>query len=434
VIPRGALVVLAALLGQPSENVTAPAVDLGAPEFYAPALRDDTDLLLLPAARRPPPLPTVIAATRAKARPELVTAAVLDLAMIRQALPSLVRADVVATRPGPRPDGWPDRLIAWELEIPLFNLKGKAWLQQRGWIVEINLVEGAFAPGRVRFRVKEGAATTSTVAPTVAPTIASTIVTCELQVDFRASNFVLRRVARHDPWAESAMSAAVAWVLVRAVTLRAESQRAGPVSRPRGRIEAPAANALDGSWLGDPTLASLRAAGTLAAVRRAPGGRLAWASVEVPIPGPATTVASRLIAPETWRVFPGLASVTRRRQFGANDPLAATPSAVLIEVDDNVAFVDLDAIWSIGTTGAARATAVDGAIRGAVLGWDAWPGDRIGSALAVLSLHPRLDAAGFIERRLIEAEPLLEHALAVALAYVDAAAVADSFAPRSGAH
>jgi hypothetical protein len=41
-------------------------------------------------------------------------------------------------------------------------------------------------------------------------------------------------------------------------------------------------------------------------------------------------------------------------------------------------------------------------------------------------MHPRLDAAGFVERRLIAAEPLLEHGLGIALAYVDAAAMAES--------
>ena len=71
-------------------------------------------------------------------------------------MPALVRADVIATRPGPRPEGWPDRLLAWEVEVPLFNLKGKAWLQQRPDGAELTLVEGAFAPGNIRFRVAAG--------------------------------------------------------------------------------------------------------------------------------------------------------------------------------------------------------------------------------------------------------------------------------------
>jgi hypothetical protein len=77
-----------------------------------------------------------------------------------------------------------------------------------------------------------------------------------------------------------------------------------------------------------------------------------------------------------------------------------------------------------------RATAVEGDTRGAVFAWEVWPGDGPNSALAVFSMHPRLDAAGFVERKLIAAEPLLEHALALALSYVDAAATADDLARR----
>jgi len=146
--------------------------------------------------------------------------------------------------------------------------------------------------------------------------------------------------------------------------------------------------------------------------------------VAVPVPGSAAAVAARLGVPETWRVFPGWKSVTRLAPRASQSPTEST----LIEVDDNVAFVDLDATWSVTTELPSRATAVDGAIRGAVFGWDVAPGDQSGTSLAVLSMHPHLDAAGFIERRLVAAEPLLEHALAVALAYVDAAATADSLA------
>src|SRR6185503_7245144 len=97
-----------------------------------------------------------------------------------------------------------------------------------------------------------------------------------------------------------------------------------------------------------------------------------------------------------------------------------------IEVNDNVALVDLDAVWSVSTSLPTRATVVEGDIRGAVLGWDVQPTERADQSLAILSMHPRLDCAGFVERRLIAAEPLLEHALAVALTYVDAAAMAAS--------
>jgi hypothetical protein len=101
-------------------------------------------------------------------------------------------------------------------------------------------------------------------------------------------------------------------------------------------------------------------------------------------------------------------------------------------VEDNVAFVALDATWRIAYTPSARATVIDGATRGAVLAWQTYPAPepepgRPASALAVLSEHPRLDSSGYVARKMIEAEPLMEHALALALTYADAAALADRF-------
>ncbi len=397
----------------PSPAPPAPnTLTLPSPATFEHALDRDTDVLLLPAAHRPAPRPTVFAATRAKTSAHAVASVVLDPAAMREALPALVRADVVATRPGPRKDAWPDRLIAWEVEVPFFNLTGRAWLQQRDDGAELTLIEGAFAPGRVRLRAKPTADGKASIA------------TCELQIEVRSANWIFRKVARHDPWAETAMTAATAWVLARAVVLRAETGRGARSPRPTGAITPPVADTLDGSPLAAPALAALRGAGIPAIVRRAPNGRLAWASVSMVVPGDPVAVASRLATPETWRVFPGWKAMKRRAQ--ATPAPGAAPAPILIEVDDDIAFVDFDAVWSVAVTSAVRATAVGGDIRGAVFGWQTWSGDRPGTALAVLSMHPRLDKAGFIERRLIAAEPLLEHAFGIALTYVDAAAVADS--------
>jgi hypothetical protein len=304
-------------------------------------------------------------------------------------------------------------LIAWELEIPLFNLTGRGWLRQEPGAVELTLVEGAFAPGHVRFRF----------APASDGGTKTTVVTCEMRVDAQSSNWIFRRVARHDPWSETALSAATAWVLLRAISLRAEAAPGRQPARPRTPIVPPVARALDGTALGAPALALLRGRGTLATVRRTADGRLAWASAAVSLPGSPATVAVQLGTPETWRVFPGWKSI--KRLSSPRAPLRDRDST-LIEVDDNVALVDLDARWAVGASLPVRATAVDGDVRGAVFGWDTAPGDGKDTTIGVLSMHPRLDAAGFIPRRLIAAEPLLEHALAAAMTYVDAMAVAAS--------
>ena len=144
------------------------------PAAFAPFVTAETDLLLLPAARRPPPRPVVVAATRVLAPASEVSTVFLTPALLRQALPALVRADVMATRPGPRPDAWPDRLLAWEVEVPLFNLTGKAWLHQSTDGAELTLVEGAFAPGRIRFRVAADPRSRD-----------AAILTCEVQVEVR---------------------------------------------------------------------------------------------------------------------------------------------------------------------------------------------------------------------------------------------------------
>jgi hypothetical protein len=54
------------------------------------------------------------------------------------------------------------------------------------------------------------------------------------------------------------------------------------------------------------------------------------------------------------------------------------------------------------------------------MGWDVLPA---APSVAVFSLHPRVETTGYLPRKLIEAEPLLEHGLALGLAYVDALAL-----------
>jgi hypothetical protein len=68
-----------------------------------------------------------------------------------------------------------------------------------------------------------------------------------------------------------------------------------------------------------------------------------------------------------------------------------------------------------------RWVAVEGATRGARLGWAVVPqGPR--AATVALSSYPRLEATGSVPRRFLIAEPLLESGLALAVAYADVAA------------
>jgi len=395
----------------PGEGATPPP-----PAAFAGALDDDTDVVLFPAARRPTSRPVVTVATRVRGTPSAVGAVLLDPNRYRAALPSLVRADVVATRAGSLPSVGPDRLLAWELEIPLFNLKGKAWLTRQADVIELTLVEGAFAPGHVRFRM----------AP--ADGGRATILVSEAQLEPRSANWIFRRVAGHDPWSETAMTAAAAMVLARAVALEvAVPHQAGRgPARPEGPMTAPAAATLDGSTLAGPTFRGLRKAGVVATIHRTRRGRLAHVSAAVSIAGNPTEVAARVDAPESWTAFPGWKSVTRLAPPQRQDELKIT-------VEDDVAFVDLDATWDVKYGPSAGATVIAGATKGAVLQWQVFPAPPSGlpgqAALAVLSEQPRLDESGYVARKMIESEPLMEHALALALTYADVAAMADRIDP-----
>jgi hypothetical protein len=429
----GAGAAAAAAAAEPAARpATMPAPPPPPPSVFAPALAPDVDVALFPRERRPAPRPTVVLATRVAATPPAIAAVVTDPGAYRRALPSLVRAEVVSTAASGA------RLVAWELEVPLVNLEGKAWLTRLGDVVDLQLAEGAFAPGRVRFRWSG--------IPDAAGARGGTALTCEVQIDARSGGWLMRRVARHDPWAEAAVTAAAGYVLMRAVALLAEAVEQAPVpplkapatkgakpapataARPGGPIGAPPAASLDAAALVSPAVRALRAAGTPALVRRAPGGRLGYATVAVPVAAGPARIAPLFERPEIWQAFPGWKKVTKRPP----PPDARAGAPVRYEVDDGIAFVDFDAVWQLDAS-PLRATAVGGATRGAVFGWDALEGGAPGLSLAALSMHPRLDAAGFVERRLIAAEPLLEHALALALTYVDASAAAEALSGAAAA-
>jgi hypothetical protein len=407
------LALLAAGSGGARAPVAAPpvvargaAAGTAASSLIAATLSDDVDVVLFPRERRPRPRPEVSVVTRVRAPAEAIGAVLLDPARYHEALPPLLRADVVARRPGSGAFG-PERQIAWELEFPFFNLKGKAWLSRQADMIELALVEGAFAPGVLRVRLVQAADRRATV------------MTSAVQIEPRSANWIIRRIVGHDPWAETAMTAAAAWVLTRAVALLAEAGPGRAPSRPAAPMAPPAVGRLDGAALAGTGELLQRGAGVVAAVRRAPSGRLAWISAAVSMRGAPAEVEPRLAMPETWGAFPGWKSVTRAKP----DP-GAPAGQIDFEVTDDVAFVDLDAIWRMPAGQPAHAKAVEGAIAGAVLRWQAFPGSTATTTTAVLSQHPRLDVAGFIEKRMIATEPLLEHALALALTYADAVAIA----------
>ena len=374
-------------------------------------LGDGEDLVLFPQQASGG---TLRATTRVAATPAAIEAVLTSPTAYREAIPALERAEIVGRRPrggagggaGKGTTAGEDLLVAWELEIPLFNLNGKLWVNARPGQVELLLVEGNLAPGRLLFSWQALDAKT-------------TALTVEARVNVRTGGWVLRRVAGRSSNAEAAITAAATWVALRATAARAEHPSATATSmaarRPHALPSPPPPAALDGASLAAAPLARLRElGGAVALVRRAPSGRLAAAAVAVTVNLPPTVVADKVSTPEQWRSFPGWERVTRL-------PGRAGAPTVDVDMRDSLPFVDLDTRWRLATRPAVRAQAIDGGTRGALLGWDVFPGGATAkNSIAVLAMYPRLEAAGYVPRKFVAAEPLLEHGLALALTYVNA--------------
>jgi hypothetical protein len=157
----------------------------------------------------------------------------------------------------------------------------------------------------------------------------------------------------------------------------------------------------------------LRARGVLALVTRAPSERLAGVAAAVTLDGPAPAVDARLRDPAVWRAFPGWAKVR----------VAPGPTGPGAVVEDDLPLVDCDATWTAVGGAEARWVATAGATRGARLGWTVGPGPGGTTAVAALSLYPRIETTGRVGRNFVSADPLLEHGLALALAFADVAGV-----------
>jgi hypothetical protein len=380
----GCVGVVAALLALPGVARAAPDADLVA---ALDAARADVVAFELPAA---PGAPHVRAATIACAPPATVLGVLADPDHYAALLPSLVRAETTGRRGAAR-------TVAWELEVPLFNLSGTMEIRPSAGGVELALLEGDLAPGRVAFQA-------------AARADGCTTVTIDARLDVRRSSWFLRHVMARSEYGQPAALAAAAWTSLRATALRAEHPHDAVAFRPTAPPLWPAAGVPDGRVLLQPPLIALGAKGAAAVVRSAASGRLVGVAVGVPAAGAPGALAARLHDSRSWRYFPGWKVVRPMPPAGGG--------AGTVVVEDSIPFVELDATWQPAPAAPGAWVAIAGAARGAWFGWTVGPRD--GGAQAVLTLAPRLELTGSIPRRFITAEPLLEHGLALALAFVDA--------------
>jgi hypothetical protein len=385
-----------------AEARAAPDADLAAALELAGGA--DVVSIDLPAT---PKAPHVRAATLVRATPAAIAGVLLDAPHFRVVIPAMIRSEVEATGNTLPPGTW---RVDWELEIPLFNLSGKLDLRALPDGVEMVLTDDDLAPGRVAFRV----------APL--PDGRSSILEVDAVANVHRSTFFIRQVMNRSPYGEPAALAAVAYVAMRATALRAEHLDTATTWRPSAPLAPPRTWAPDTRALADPRLAPLRARGALCLVGRQPNERLAGVAVARQVALPPAALEAALRDPQRWNAFPGW-----RKVEVAAPAAPATPGAPRsATVEDSIPFVDFDATWQGLPGPGARWIASAGAARGARLGWDVLPAGEGAPAVVALTLYPRLEETGGIPRRFVAAEPLLEHGLALALAFVDAWSVLGS--------
>ncbi len=355
-------------------------------------------------------------ATRVNAPAQRLIERLADPKTYRAAVPAFVRADVKREQavpasagrgPGGQPRPAPARYLDWELEIPLWNLAGQLWLRPHAKGATLDLVEGDLAPGRFDLEVNAAEGGTTL------------LLTGGARLE--NANFVTRRLAARDPEAAPAMSLTSMYVLLRALALQAEQTTTAPSPRrqPTVAMAAPAPRAVDAALFAA-RLRELGPAPTVGFARIANrgDGRLDRVEVAVPQALSAATAMSRALEAQRWRALPGWSSIEVES--------GPAPLHARWHVEAGLPFVDFDATWLIHTARPLRAEARGGDWQGAVMTLEAL--DKPGGAYLIMTLHPRVDRVGYLPRKLIEAEPLLEQGLSLGLGFVNTRALARSLA------
>jgi hypothetical protein len=395
-VARAVLAGAAVVLSGPGRAVAAPDADLAAALEAAGGA--DVVAFELPALAH---APHVRAVTATRAPVAAVLGVLADPSRYGVMIPSLVRSKEV----GRRGD---TRIVEWELEVPLFNLSGTFELRPRAGGFELAMVAGDLCPGRIVFE-------------TAARPDGGATVEIDARLDVARSSFFLRQIMARSEYGEPAALSAATWVALRAAVTRAEHAGDATAFRPRAPPATPTPGRPDGRELARPPFAPLAARGAAALVGVTPAGRLAAVSIAVTARDAPDAAAARLADTRSWRAFPGWRSVAPLPRQGTEPPR--------VIVEDGIPLVDFDATWQAEAVPRPRWwSAVEGAARGAWFGWQVFPAPAPAPALAVLTMYPRLEATGTIPRKFIEAEPLLEHGMSLALVFVNAAS-----ATRGGA-
>jgi hypothetical protein len=394
----------------------AGAANLASAEEVSATLHrlGDADLVLIsdPAGARPV---RVLLATRVASPVDKVRQVIADPSAYGKAMPSFRRVEVVSKHE--RGPGVTDVEVAWELEVPLRNLSGKLWLRSQEGGVDLQLVEGDFAPGLFHLSARKAKSGSKAESVLTRSVLTRSVLTIEGFANVRDANWATRQIVQRSSTAEPAITVAAAYVMLKSLARLAEGALS---ARPNAAMTAPEPASLNGALAGQTAHVVAPGKRVLAAVRSGADGRLLNVAVAVHVAAPADLVTRRTLQPRPFVHMPGWKKIT---PVSGNPEVCKDTAALCWKVDTNLPVFSLDGIWKIRPR-PWRAHMVDGDNKGAVMGIDVLPGKASGRSTLVLSQHPRLDTAGYVARKLIAAEPFLEHGLALALTLVEAVALA----------
>jgi len=368
----------------------------------------DADLVLMndPAGARPV---RVLVATKVAASADRLRKVLADSTSYRKAMPAFRRTDVISKKV--ESSGLADVEVKWELEAPAWNLSGKLWLHSGPSAVLLELTEGDLAPGLFRLR-----AIPARVTPEEgdkAHPIEHSILIIDGYANLHDANWAMRKLANRSTLVEPVMTVCAAYVMLKALQGLAEK---GTYTRPSGVMTATQVSQLDGATTGRAANALEQRPSVFAAVRRRPDGRLSRVEVALSVAAAPEEASGKSLYPASFREIPGWKKIT---------PICGYPDecedakATCWAVEANLPFFSIGGTWKIWPE-PWRARMVAGDCLGAVLGLDFLPAPSKGRTTVVMSQHQRIEQAGFLPRKLIEAEPFLEHGLTLALTVVEA--------------
>jgi hypothetical protein len=347
----------------------------------------------------------VLLAARVASGAENVRQVVTSPSSYRKAMPSFRRVEVVSRR---TPSGESSDLqVAWELDVPLWNLEGRLWLRPRNDGVDLELAEGDFAPGLFHL----------SVAPASKKAAHRSTLIIEGHANVRDANMATRQLVQRSALAEPAMTLAAAYVMLKSLARLAET---GSTSRPKADIIAANISDIDNSRFLAAAALQPPGAGFQAVVRSRADGRLARVEAFSRLTEVSAERASFGLPFAALAALPGWKKIELQRE---EPHICTDPAAPCYAVDADLPLFSLGGIWKLRRK-PWRARMVSGDREGALLGIDVVSTRAKDGAILVLTEQPRLDRAGYVARKLIAAEPFLEHGLALALTMVDAVSLA----------